>query len=503
MSADNIIQFLRWYAGERLNSRLIDEHRRPPASLPADLASGGLLGLRVGVDHGGQGLSARDTARVLEQLGAIDGNVSLLTTVHNAVGIDPILAFADQDTKDKVLPVLASTGALAGVAATEPEVGTNFQAMTSRAVRDGSGYVINGTKSMISLGAWAKYINLTVRLDDSLTTFLVPTGTPGWVPVSEALTVGMRAVPQNHIEMRNMRLDADAVLGGVGNGAAVATHAFQAGRWMLAAGIVGTMKRCLQLATRYVSRRTVATGPLLSNGRIEQILSDCVASVEAVDAVTRLIYDGLDEGRVVDPTYYTVCKIVSGELSWSVIDTCVQLMGWRGFLDSNPVTQNFRDYRVLRVFEGSTDGISGYLGRSVLKNPGKLHTLLTEDFPAADFLAPLWSALDEASASFPSLSPQRQHRLAAGTANAVAWAVTAAALRNEGGEVRAHTFEWAARSFSDAVHAMRRSHHENASVVASAKLSEHIGSYEDQIGDIEQTYGGEIHTLDPLLQRAL
>jgi len=146
MSADSIIEFLRWYAGERLNSRLIDEHRRPPASLPADLASGGLLGLRVGVEHGGQGLSGRDTARVLEQLGAIDGNVSLLTTVHNAVGVDPILAFADQDTKDKVLPVLASTGALAGVAATEPEVGTNFQAMTSRAVRDGSGYVINGTK---------------------------------------------------------------------------------------------------------------------------------------------------------------------------------------------------------------------------------------------------------------------------------------------------------------------------------------------------------------------
>lgn len=503
MSTDSMIEFLRWYARERLSSRLIDEHRRPPASLPADLAAAGLLGLRVGAEHGGQSLSARETARVLEQLGAIDGNVSLLTTVHNAVGVDPILAFADQDIKDKVLPVLASTGALAGVAATEPEVGTNFQAMTSRAVRDGSGYVVNGTKSMISLGGWARYINLTVRLDDSLTTFLVPTMTPGWVPVSEALTVGMRAVPQHHIEMRDMRLDADAVLGGVGNGAAVATHAFQTGRWMLAAGIVGTMKRCLQLATRYVSRRTVATGPLLSNGRIEQILSDCVACVEVVDAVTRLIYDGLDEGRVVDPTYYTVCKIISGEQSWSVIDTCVQLMGWRGFLDSNPVTQNFRDYRVLRVFEGSTDGISGYLGRSVLKNPGKLHTLLTKDFPDADVLAPLWSALDQASATFPSLSPQHQHRLAASTANAVAWAVSAAALRKEGGEVRAHAFEWATRKLSDAVQDMRRSHHQDARVVTSAKLSEHVASYEEQIGDIEQTYGAEVHTLDPLLRRTL
>jgi len=502
MSADNIIEFLRWYAGERLSPRLIDEHRRPPASLPADLASGGLLGLRVGVEHGGQGLSARDTARVLEQLGAIDGNVSVLTTVHNAVGVDPILAFADQDTKDKVLPVVASTGALAGVAATEPEIGTNFQAMTSRAVRDGSGYVINGSKSMISLGGWAEYVNLTVRLDDSLTTFLVPTRTPGWVPVSEALTMGLRGVPQHHIEMRDLRLDANAILGGVGNGAAVTSHAFQAGRWMLAAGIVGTMKRCLQLATRYVSRRTVATGPLLNNGRIEQILSDCVASVEAVDAVAGLIYDGLDDGRVVDPTYYTVCKIVSGELSWRVIDTCVQLMGWRGFLDSNPVAQHFRDYRVLRIFEGSTEGISVYLGRSALKNPGKLHTLLTEDFPDANF-APLWSVLEEASATFPSLSPQHQHRLAAHTANAVAWAVTAAALQKEGGEVRAHAYEWAKRSLSGAVHAMRRSHQEDDSVVASAKLSEHIGSYEEQIGDIEQTYGSEIHTLDPLLRRTL
>jgi hypothetical protein len=139
----------------------------------------------------------------------------------------------------------------------------------------------------------------------------------------------------------------------------------------------------------------------------------------------------------------------------------------------------------------------------VLKNPGKLHTLLTEDFPDADFLAPLWSVLEEASATFPSLSPQHQHRLAARTANAVAWAVTAAALQKEGGEVRAHTFEWATRSLSDAVHAMRRSHHQDAGVVASAKLSEHIGSYEDQIGDIEQAYGGEIHTLDPLLRRTL
>jgi hypothetical protein len=139
----------------------------------------------------------------------------------------------------------------------------------------------------------------------------------------------------------------------------------------------------------------------------------------------------------------------------------------------------------------------------VLKNPGKLHALLTKDFPDADFLAPLWSVLDEASATFASLSAQHQHRLAASTANAVAWAVTAAALQKDGGEVRAHAFEWATRSFSGAVLAMRQSHRQDASVFASAKLSEYIGSYEDQIGDIEQTHAGEIHTLDPLLRRSL
>ncbi|MDR6498129.1 hypothetical protein J2785_001272 [Burkholderia ambifaria] len=81
--------------------------------------------------------------------------------------------------------------------------------------------------------------------------------------------------------------------------------------------------------------------------------------------------------------------------------------------------------------------------------------------------------------------------------------MTAAALQKEDGEVRAQTFEWATRSLSGALHAMRRSHDQDDSVAASAKLSEHIGSYEDQIGDIEQTYGGEIHTFDPLLRRTV
>ncbi|MCI2416639.1 acyl-CoA/acyl-ACP dehydrogenase [Saccharopolyspora sp. K220] len=505
--AVEILEFLRWYARERLDSRRMDERRSIDLGVVPDFASVGLLGLQVPRQYQGQELSYRDTFRIMEQLGAIDCNLFVMTAVQNAVGIPPIMQHASESVKADILPLLAQGKSLTTSAASEPGMGSNLRGMTTRATRNQDGsYTINGTKRWISLGAASRYLNVFTRLYDEhgkplgYTGFVVDTTTPGFTAGPEVLTLGLKAVPQNTLTFKDMRVPADWRLGAEDEGINAANAAFMLARLVLAAGSIGAMKRSLEVAARYATRRTVATGLLVDNGRTQQILTDAVAATQAVETLLDHITSQLDMGVQPPELLYFVAKIVATEEMFTVVDRSLQTLGARGFLDTNILGPFFRDYRLFRIFEGATEAITVYVGKMIHRNPASFAEIV-HALPASPQVTNL---IDEA-ASFTTrhaaTKQEEQHILHNVLGDLLCWSVLAALTSSTATRSPMHeyTAQWCEHKLRQRLREARRD--VGLELPTRSSLLSHIAGYEKTIGEIDQRRPDEEHWVDPLLVR--
>jgi alkylation response protein AidB-like acyl-CoA dehydrogenase len=504
-STTGMLNFLREYARNFLNSRLVDERRSLPPALVSDFAGAGLLGLQIPRELGGQDLSHVDMNRVFTQLGAIDANLAVFCAVHNTLGISPILLSATEEVKGHLLPRLATGQALTTSAISEPGIGSHLRGMTTRAARNGDGsYTINGAKKWISLGGDARYVNVFAQLHDEhrrpvgITGFLVDSRTPGFGIGPEMLTLGLRAVPQYDLSFDNLHVPPSALLGVEGDGLATAKAAFMGGRVVLAAMTMGAAMRSLELAQRFAKGREVATGPLAENGRIRETLAEAAAGVQAVETLISRIATWQDAGRTVPDAWYFCAKILGCELGWSAIDTALQVLAARGFLDTNTVGQHFRDYRLFRIFEGSTEAISVFLGTMLVRNPDEFTKLVQQARPTAQVLR-LIDQVAEIGADRPDDSAA-QHIHAAVVGELVCWTlltmVTSEVAHHSA--MHAYTASWTEHQTQQRLRSARRSCHRD--LPTSAEFADHVAGYAELIGDVDQRrWPGEEWRPDPLL----
>ena len=501
-----MLKFLREYAQNFLNSRLVDERRSLPPALIADFAEAGLLGLQVPRQHSGQDLSHADMNRVFTQLGAIDANLAVFCAVHNTLGIAPILRSATEQVKGYVLPRLATGQALTTSAISEPGIGSHVRGMATRAARNRDGsYTINGVKKWISLGGDARYVNVFARLHDErgrplgITGFLVDNRTPGFGIGPEMLTLGLRAVPQYDLSFRDLRVHPSALLGAEGDGLATAKAAFMGGRVVLAAMTLGAAMRSLDLAQRFAKGREVATGSLAENGRIREKLAEAGAGVQAVETLIARIATWQDAARDVPDAWYFCAKILGCELGWSAIDTALQVLAARGFLDTNTVGQHFRDYRLFRIFEGSTEAIAVYLGTTLVRNPDEFAELFRHARPGAPVLR-LIDRLAEIGAAPPD-DAAAQHIHAAVVGELACWALLAMVTSEVAHRSAMHgyTASWTERQLRQRLREAQRDAHRDLPTVA--EFADHVAGYAGAIGDVDQRrWPGEEWRADPLLK---
>ncbi|QIZ36913.1 acyl-CoA dehydrogenase family protein [Saccharopolyspora sp. ASAGF58] len=506
-AVSDVLEFLRRYSRERLDSRRMDERRSFSTSLIPDLASAGLFGLRIPKEYQGQELSHSDALRVMTQLGAIDANLMVLTAVHNTLGVPPVQHFAPEAVKTAILPELAQGKRLITSAISEPGMGSNLRAISTRATKqpDGS-YVINGNKQWISLGADAAYVNVFARLTNELgqdlgiTGFLVDTATSGFVGGPEVITLGLKAVPQNSLNFQNLRVPAKSLLGVEGEGLLAAKTAFMQGRIVLAAGGLGAAMRSLELAHRFAQRREVATGNLAENGRIQQILAECVAATQAVEALVQHIAGRLDAAEGVAEELYFAAKILGCELMWQVVDRSLQLLGARGFVDTNVVGQLFRDYRLFRIFEGTTEAVTVYLGTRFLAAPERLGSLL-DAFNAAPQVQELATGVAKLTTA-PIADAKHRHVLANAVGELACWTILAGLTSETSyqSEISAHTAAWCEQRLRERLRAAERDL-PFVDLPTVDAIAGHIAGFDAVIGNVEQRRPGDQHDLDVLLRR--
>jgi len=501
---DALIQWLRQYASDSINSRLMDERRCISPGVVLDFGNQGLLGMQVPTEYAGLGLGHRDMLRVLEQLGAIDPTLALFVGLNNVLGIRPILQSATPDFKADWLPRLATGRELAAFALTEPGAGSNPNAIQSRVAVDAAGWRLYGEKIWSGSAAWAGVINVFVQHPEAsgISGFAVTKGTPGLRQGPEALTMGMRSMVQNIVYLEGVPVSAAQLLGQPGQGMAVAQDAMMYGRLAIASACIGGMKRCAQLMLRYSSRRTVSTGRLLDNPITLSRLGGLTAQIEALSALVGWIAQRLDEGAAVPPEAYTACKILAPEFYWQAADDLVQCLGGRGYIETNLAPQILRDARVLRIFEGPTETLAMHLGAQIFNPRSGLKTFLSQELAAPELAERLFAVAENILARYQhsqdAIMARRWAYLAVGELGAIALLL---AIQQSTATASPRTIEWTQLYFEQKL-AQALQPTPNEAVTASAHATaEWITHYTNAIGDIEQTLVGADHDLDTLLKR--
>ncbi|WP_392533894.1 AMP-binding protein [Nostoc sp. C117] len=516
--ADDLIEWLRDYANKRINSQVIDERRCIPPHIVLDLGNRGILGMQVSPEYGGIGLGNYDTMRVIEQLGAIDQTVALLVLLNNFLGIRPILNYASNSIRDELLPILATGRELAAFALTEPKAGSNPQAISGKAIPNANGdWLLQGTKIWSGSAAWAGVINVFVKDVDSngnfrgISGFVVRQGTPGLRSGPEALTMGMRGMVQNTVYLDNVVVDSEHLLGNEGEGMKVAQDAMMHARLGLAALSVGGMKRCAQLMLRYAERRSVSTGRLLDNPVTLIRLNELTVAITAVETLVDRIASLLDDGNLIPAEIYAVCKTTGPEFFWKAADSLVQLLGGRGYIETNIAPQLLRDARVIRIFEGPTETLQMFIGSCTINNSAEIHKFLSNELAAPTVSHSLRVAAEQihrrynqAKSSFPDqISSIRWGYLLIGelASFAVLWAATQQAFKRSQSQYLRRAVEWTQLQFEQKLKTSLHDILSESGLSGADDISEMISNYTEAIGDIQQTLPGEDRELDELLRQ--
>ncbi|NER97141.1 MAG: acyl-CoA/acyl-ACP dehydrogenase [Symploca sp. SIO1B1] len=513
---DDLLEWLRSYANERINSRLIDERRCIPPYIVLDLGNRGLLGMQVPPHYGGIGLSNQDTLRVIQQLGAIDPTLASFVGVHNVLGIRPLMNYAGDQLRDELLPLIATGRELAAFALTEPGAGSNPQAISAKATPDSQGgWRLQGTKIWIGSAAWASVINVFVQTFDAegqylgVSGFVVRQGTTGLRQGPEALTMGLRGMVQNAVYLDNVSIDSEHLLGEMGVGMKAAQDAMMHGRLCITAASLGGMKRCAQLMLRYAKRRNISTGQLLKNPVTLAKLTDITEGIMAVESLVTRIAKLLDDGCAIPVEAYAACKIVGPEFFWQAADSLVQMLGGRGYIETNIAPQLLRDSRILRIYEGPTETLNMFIGSKISNKSEELYQFICQGLEAPQIADILKVAVEQINDRYTSSKIPFSKRSVASrwlyacigevVTLAILLAAVEGAFKRSGSERLYRTVTWAKLNFEQKLERVLSGTPAELVMSSSDTITELISDYSNAIGEIEQTLSGEDHELDEML----
>lgn len=322
----------------------------------------GLPGLPVPEEYGGSGLDPLSTALTLEALGygCVDGGLVFSLCAHLLSCVVPLWKYGNEEQKRRYLPRL-SNGELIGVhAMTEPGSGSDAFALKTRAVADGNGFRVNGTKTFISNGPVADLVIVFTVTDQQkgfhggITAFLMESGTPGFTVGQRFEKMGIRTSHIGELVFDNVYVPSEAVLGGVGAGSAVFTHAMDWERICLFASHIGAMERLLEKSIEHARTRTQFGQSIGKFQGVSHRIADMKVHLEAARLLTYRSASRLEQARTVSMDAAMTKLFVSESLLKTALDT-VQIHGGYGYMTEYEVERALRDAVASTIYSGTSE----------------------------------------------------------------------------------------------------------------------------------------------------
>ncbi|WP_406310361.1 acyl-CoA dehydrogenase family protein [Streptomyces sp. NBC_00623] len=338
-------------------------------SIVKKLGSLGFLGLTVPEEYGGSGGDHLAYCLVTEELGRGDSSVRGIVSVSLGLVAKTIATWGDEEQKRQWLPRLTAGEAIGCFGLTEPGTGSDAGNLTTKAVRDGDSYVINGTKMFITNGTWADVVLLFARTDDTpghrgISAFLVPTDTPGLTRRTIRGKLGLRGQATAEVVLEDVRVPVTTLLGPEGKGFSIAMSALAKGRMSVAAGCVGIAQAALDAAVGYAGEREQFGKSIASYQLVQELISDIAVDVDAARLLTWRVADLIDRGEDF-ATAASKAKLFASEAAVRAANNALQVFGGYGYIDEYPVGKLLRDARVMTLYEGTSQIQKLIIGRAL------------------------------------------------------------------------------------------------------------------------------------------
>jgi alkylation response protein AidB-like acyl-CoA dehydrogenase len=336
-----------------------DDAQHFPSELMPKLAELGVMGIQFPAEFGGAAMSAVDYCICIEELARVDPSISLSVAAHNGLGAAHISMFASPEQKARYLTPLARGEKLAAWSLTEPSSGSDAAAMRTTAVRDGDGWVLNGSKMFITHGASGDTMVVMAVTDKSkgskgISAFIVERGTPGLVAGKKEDKLGMRASETTEVIFQNCRVPAGQLIGEEGQGFIQTLQVLDAGRIGIAALSVGLAQGAYEAARGYAFERKQFGRQIGTFQSIRWKLVDNAARVEAARLLTYRAAWLKDQGLRMT-LESSMAKLYSSEIAVRAAEDAVQIHGGYGFVKDYPAEKFFRDVKLTTIGEGTSE----------------------------------------------------------------------------------------------------------------------------------------------------
>ena len=373
---EQLLDTVRRFVRERLipNEHRIADEDRIPDDIVDEMRAMGLFGLSIPQEYGGLGLSMSEEVQVAFELGKTSPAFRSLIGTNNGIGSQGIVIDGTAEQKRKYLPGLARGEIIGSFALTEPDSGSDAASLRTTAIRDGDHYVLNGTKRFITNAPEAQLFTVMARTDPAdrsargISAFLVEAGTPGLKLGKIDKKMGQRGAHTCDVMFEDCRVPATQIIGErEGQGFKTAMKVLDRGRLHIAAVCVGVAERLIQDSVAYAMQRTQFGQKIAEFQLIQAMLADSKTEAYAarcmvMDAATRR-----DRGENVS-TEASCCKLFASEMVGRVADRAVQIHGGAGYIAEYAVERFYRDVRLFRIYEGTTQIQQLVIARNMLRD---------------------------------------------------------------------------------------------------------------------------------------
>jgi alkylation response protein AidB-like acyl-CoA dehydrogenase len=361
---------LREFCASQIDSSVIERDSQIPDAVILGLKELGALGMKIGTEYGGLGLSQLYYNRALGLVCSVHPALGALLSAHQSIGVpQPVSMFGTDQQKQTWLP--RCTREVSAFLLTEPDVGSDPARLHATATPDGDDYVLNGVKLWTTNGVIADLMVVMAKVPKSedhrggITAFVVEANTPGIVVENRNAFMGLRGIENGLTRFTDVRVPAANRIGEEGHGLRIALSTLNVGRLSLPATTVGMAKWCLKIAREWSKERVQWGKPVGEHDAVAGKVAFIAATAYGLEAMVELSSELADAGHTDIRIEAALAKLYGSEMGWLVGDELVQIRGGRGFETAEsqaargergvPAERTLRDLRINRIFEGSTE----------------------------------------------------------------------------------------------------------------------------------------------------
>ena len=374
---EQLIDVVRKFVTERLIplEAQVAEEDKIPEDVVQEMRDMGLFGLTIPQEYGGIGLNTYEECRVVMELGRTSPAFRSIIGTNNGIGSQGLVMDGTEAQKAFYLPKFASGEIIGSFALTEPDAGSDAGSLTTRAVRDGDDFILNGTKRYITNAPSAQLFTVFARTDPDtagakgVSAFLVDADTPGITLGAPNNKMGQKGAHVCDVIFDDCRIPADRLLGGpdkLNKGFQSAMKTLDRGRIHISALSVGCADRLIELCLAYGKERKQFGQPIAEFQLLQGMIADCKAESYAAQCMVLDAAKRRDAGEAVS-TLASCCKLFATEMVGRVADKAVQFHGGAGYMEEYAVARFYKDVRLFRIYEGTSQIQQSIIARNMLK----------------------------------------------------------------------------------------------------------------------------------------